>query len=101
MCHPLDCRPIRPILPSFPPERAVMESVWYYAREGAQTGPVSFDELKKVVGAGQIGPEDLVWKEGTPDWMPAKTIPGLFATPAPSPPPAAAAPPAPAPLLPS
>jgi GYF domain 2 len=60
-----------------------MESVWYYARDGAQTGPVSFDDLKKAIGAGQIGPEDLVWREGTPDWMPAKSVPGLFAEPSP------------------
>src|SRR5262245_36400515 len=75
-----------------------MESVWYYARDGAQTGPVSFDDLKAAVGAGQIRPDDLVWREGTPDWVPAKAVPGLIAAPAapPSPPPSPSRPAAPA-----
>ena len=75
-----------------------MESVWYYARDGAQTGPVSFDDLKAAVGAGQIRPDDLVWREGTPDWVPAKAVPGLIAAPAApsSPPPSPSRPAAPA-----
>ncbi len=64
-----------------------MESVWYYARDGAQQGPVSFDALKVAAAAGQIRPDDLVWKEGTADWVPGKTVAGLF--------PSTAAPPAP------
>ena len=50
-----------------------MESVWYYARGGAQTGPVSFDDLKAAIKAGQLGRDDLVWKEGTADWVPLNT----------------------------
>ena len=42
-----------------------MESVWYYAHDGAQTGPVSFGDLSAAVASGQLGAEDLVWKEGT------------------------------------
>src|SRR5262245_16691575 len=62
-----------------------MESLWYYVRDGAQTGPVSFDELKVVAASGQIAAGDLVWQEGTPDWVPARSVAGLF--PGPSPPP--------------
>jgi hypothetical protein len=69
-----------------------MESVWYYARGGAQTGPVSFDDLKAAVAAGKLGAEDLVWKEGTADWIPARAVAGLFPMPAPPPTPAAIAP---------
>ena len=64
-----------------------MESVWYYARDGAQLGPVSFDDLKAAAAGGQLRPDDLVWKEGTADWVPARTVAGLIAV--------AAAPPAP------
>jgi uncharacterized protein DUF4339 len=82
-----------------------MESVWYYAHDGAQTGPVSFGDLRAAVASGQLGPEDLVWKEGTVDWVPARTVAGLFPSMAaaaapppgrPLPPPRAPAPAAPA-----
>jgi hypothetical protein len=58
-----------------------MDPVWYYVRGGKQTGPVSFDELKSAAAAGQIAPGDLVWQEGTADWVAARTVAGLFAGP--------------------
>ena len=72
-----------------------MESVWYYARGGAQTGPVSFGDLKAAVATGQLGAEDLVWKEGTADWVAARTIAGLIGTPPAASPAPAATPPIP------
>src|SRR5215207_76054 len=63
-----------------------MESVWYYVRNGAQTGPVTFDELKSAAASGQLAPADLVWKEGTADWVTARTVPGLYNGPPPPPP---------------
>jgi hypothetical protein len=66
-----------------------MESAWYYVRDGKQTGPISFEELKAAAASGQFAPDDLVWQEGAPDWVGAETVPGLFASPlAPSAPPA-------------
>ena len=64
-----------------------MESVWYYAHSGAQTGPVSFGDLQSAAVAGKLSPEDLVWREGTPDWVAARTVAGLFPAPAAPPPP--------------
>ena len=58
-----------------------MEPVWYYVRGGKQTGPVSFEELKSAAASGQIAPGDLVWQEGTADWIAARTVSGLFAGP--------------------
>lgn len=72
-----------------------MESVWYYAHDGAQTGPVSFGDLRAAVASGQLGAEDLVWKEGTVDWVPARSVAGLFPTTVPTIPPPPARPPAP------
>ena len=72
-----------------------MESVWYYAHDGAQTGPVSFGDLRAAVASGQLGSEDLVWKEGTVDWVPARSVAGLFPTTVPSVPQPPARPPAP------
>lgn len=51
---------------------------WYYARGDQQSGPVSPQELKRMASAGEIAPEDLVWREGMDDWSPARTVRGLF-----------------------
>jgi hypothetical protein len=76
-----------------------MESVWYYAREGAQTGPASFDDLMAAVATGRLAPDDLVWKEGTTDWVAARNVVGLFPTP--DSPPRAPLPPAQPPRMPA
>lgn len=65
-----------------------MDSVWYYVRNGAQTGPVSFDDLKALAASGQLAGNDLVWQEGTADWVTARSVSGLFAGPPPVAPPA-------------
>jgi hypothetical protein len=55
-----------------------MESVWYYVVNGVQTGPVSLAELKTAAATGKLSPPDLVWQEGTADWVPARTVAALF-----------------------
>lgn len=73
---------------------------WYYASDGAQKGPVSEEELKRLIGGGQVKPGDLAWHDGMPDWTPVSQIPTLAmvttapASPsmAPGPPPAEIAP---------
>jgi hypothetical protein len=54
--------------------------VWFYVINGVPSNPVSWDELKSVAASGKLSPDDLVWKEGTPDWVPARTVAGLFAS---------------------
>lgn len=63
-----------------------MESVWYYVVNGTQVGPVSFDELKAAADGKKLSPSDLVWQEGTADWVPARTVANLFPAPAGRPP---------------
>ncbi|HEY2738752.1 MAG TPA: CD225/dispanin family protein [Thermoanaerobaculia bacterium] len=71
--------------------------MWYYAQAGQQQGPISDEQIKRMVQDGSLGKEDLVWREGMASWQPAGEVPGLeFAaptfTPAPLyPPPAAPA----------
>lgn len=61
-------------------------SQWYYTRGGAQQGPVTFDELRRLAETGQFGPGDLVWKEGMPQWQPAhQATPFFGAAPPPAP----------------
>lgn len=55
-----------------------MSQEWHYSVDGAQLGPVSAAELKKLAEAGKLKQADLVWKDGMADWVPAKSIKGLF-----------------------
>ncbi|MGQ9576817.1 MAG: DUF4339 domain-containing protein [Thermoguttaceae bacterium] len=79
---------------------------WYYWRGGQQFGPVSSAELKRLADQKDLAPEALVWREGMAQWVPARSVRGLFegeaalpkATPLSETPPGAEAPPAHAPL---
>lgn len=64
-------------------------SVWYYVVNGSQVGPVTLAGLQAAIAAGRVGPTDLVWQDGTPDWVAARTVPGLFLSTPPVPPPPA------------
>jgi hypothetical protein len=66
-----------------------MSTEWYYAKDNEQLGPIAPSQLKILASSGQLSPDDLVWKEGMPEWQPAGKIKGLFA---PGTTPAAAAP---------
>jgi hypothetical protein len=45
---------------------------------GAPNGPVDFKHLQLLVSVGQVTGEDLVWKEGLTEWVPASQVPGLI-----------------------
>lgn len=52
---------------------------WYYAKGGQQQGPVSLEELRRLIGEGAINPAtDLVWNPSMTDWCPAAEIPVLM-----------------------
>ena len=50
---------------------------WYYAKQGQQNGPVSRDDLQRLIAAGTVGTQDYVWTEGMSDWQRARDVPGL------------------------
>ncbi len=52
---------------------------WYFARGNKQSGPVSSADLKRLADAGEIRPDDLVWREGLAEWALARNVRGLFA----------------------
>lgn len=55
----------------------VMQS-WYYSKDREQRGPVSLDELRRLVGSGELNPDsDLAWTEGMTDWQPPSKIPAI------------------------
>ena len=55
-----------------------MSDEWYYAKNGQQMGPVSTDVITRMAAAGQVQANDLVWREGMPNWAPARTVRAIF-----------------------
>ncbi len=55
-----------------------MEPLWFYSRNGQQTGPVPFEELQRLAKSGELQPTDLIWQQGSPDWALAQTNLALF-----------------------
>jgi GYF domain 2 len=51
---------------------------WWYEASGQRLGPITVDELKKLVESGQVGENTRVWKKGMGDWVAAGTQPALF-----------------------
>ena len=47
---------------------------WYYAIGGQQNGPVSEDELNRLVREGTVQPDTLVWQDGWPQWRAYRTL---------------------------
>jgi len=66
---------------------------WYYAKGDRQLGPVGTAELKQLAASGSLEPQDLIWREGMDDWVPAENVKGLFEGESKRPPAAAPAPP--------
>jgi len=60
-------------------------SEWYYAINRREMGPVSELELRELASAGALRPSDLVWKEGSPEWVQAGSCAELFPDGYPSP----------------
>lgn len=54
------------------------DAQWHYARQGQQAGPVSTAVLQGMARSGQLAREDLVWRDGMPNWQPAGTVAELF-----------------------
>jgi uncharacterized membrane protein YhaH (DUF805 family) len=59
---------------------------WYFARDGAQSGPFEAQEIARMLRAGEIGAQPLVWHNGLEDWEPAKLHFDQPGTPPPVPP---------------
>jgi hypothetical protein len=57
---------------------------WYYAKNGAQQGPLPTEELKTRIAMGEVSPTDLAWREGMADWLPVGQIAELKNQPTPA-----------------
>ena len=63
---------------------------WFIARDGKQHGPLSDAEMRKLVELSHLRTNDLLWRQGFPDWRPALSVfPMAAPEPVTAPPPAA------------
>lgn len=54
------------------------EPTWLYNRNGKTFGPLSTEQLHRLVAERHIGPKDLVCRSGTDRWIAAGSLDGLF-----------------------
>lgn len=47
---------------------------WFYGKEGQQYGPIDEATLRARASTGEVGPHDLVWREGMENWKPLMEI---------------------------
>lgn len=59
-----------------------MTAEWYYAKNKQKVGPVTEAQLKELVRSGELGRDDMVWKQGMGKWTEAAQVEGLFPAPA-------------------
>jgi hypothetical protein len=59
-----------------------MAADWYCDINGEQHGPLTALQLKQLAVAGKLQPAHPVWKEGMTQRVPAKSVKGLFDSPA-------------------
>ncbi|MEA2491179.1 MAG: hypothetical protein QOH21_2971 [Acidobacteriota bacterium] len=50
---------------------------WFYAVDGVQHGPASEDAVRTALAEKRVGPDDLVWTDGMPEWIPARRVVAL------------------------
>jgi len=62
-----------------------MSETWNYIQNGIVQGPVEEEVLKGLLETGQLGWEDLVWKQGLAEWTKVSQFPELGTPPTPSP----------------
>jgi GYF domain 2 len=46
-----------------------MNTVWWYVSEGDRKGPVSEEDLSRLLATGKISANSLVWKAGMEGWQ--------------------------------
>lgn len=81
---------------SFSIDQAVAGGDWFYVKDKKKVGPVTLDDLKRLLTANQLQPTDLIIKTGMQKWLPIHGVldlipqkPPAAATPAPASTPAA------------
>lgn len=53
------------------------EKEWYYGSGDQPIGPLSQSQVQNLLHAGNLTEQDIVWKEGFPDWILLGSVPGF------------------------
>ncbi len=64
---------VQPTSPVAPPPMPVQVQ-YFYASNGQQNGPVSFDQLKALFANRTVNKDSLVWKQGMASWTALKDV---------------------------
>ncbi len=48
--------------------------IWYYAKAGRRYGPTTRDAIEELYREGKLKAGDLVWEQGTPEWLEAGAV---------------------------
>jgi TM2 domain-containing membrane protein YozV len=56
-----------------------MKNKIFYTQENKQKGPVSLADLKLLADRGELKRTDKIWQSGMPGWLPADSLPAIFA----------------------
>lgn len=51
---------------------------YHTLKDGQNFGPYSPAEIRSRLDSGELSPDDFVWTDGMPDWLPIRTILALF-----------------------
>ena len=54
------------------------ESRWWVANQNQRLGPYSWAQLRQMADSGTLRPTDLVFQEGTEQWVQATSVPTLL-----------------------
>ena len=58
-----------------------MAHQWFYEKNGNQYGPLDSHQMQALGKSGELGPNDLVWREGMQTKIPAAKYKGLLPEP--------------------
>jgi uncharacterized membrane protein len=48
--------------------------MWNYVQNGQSCGPIATSALQALLQNGSLSPDALVWKQGLPNWVPARSV---------------------------
>ncbi len=64
--------------PPLPPESNATP-LYYCALQGQPAGPLSIEQLQGYIQLGELNAQSLVWRQGSPQWVAAGSVPELAA----------------------
>ena len=59
------------------PGNATPVTAWFYSVGDQQFGPTPATEIRQLFAAGELSPNDMVWREGMESWIAIRDVPEL------------------------